>query len=393
VIAVLFFASGASCPFVRDLLSGGAGFDAFNAEYGVDPNSHQPVPGNELLTAFTSEWSKNLDFPPSELDADLKWDLWNSGITRLRGAVMGPCRFTNIASETCATPMTLQDLQELRNLGANLVQASHPGLFTQRPPYVVNETAQQFLDDLVGWAEQVGIYVVITMRTGPGRNESAITGFGGQPLTTVWTDQEAHDAWIEMWRYIADRYRTRPAVVGYNLLVEPHPNTLVDPQGSLTPLQYDEQYRDTLYDWNQFAREMTMAIREVDENTPIIVDSLQWANASWFPGLEPTGDPRTVYDLHTYDPDVYTSPEGAAIVGYPSVVEGVTFDRSWIEEHIRPVREFSMQHNAPILVGEFGLFRWVPNAADFIRDEIELFEQYGWTYTYWAWRTDEAGGE
>jgi len=29
--------------------------------------------------------------------------------------------------------------------------------------------------------------------------------------------------------------------------------------------------------------------------------------------------------------------------------------------------------------------RWVPNAADFMRDEMELFEQRGMNHALWVW--------
>jgi hypothetical protein len=38
----------------------------------------------------------------------------------------------------------------------------------------------------------------------------------------------------------------------------------------------------------------------------------------------------------------------------------------------------------PIYVGEFSAIRWAPGAADYIRDLIELFEEYGWSWTYHA---------
>ena len=323
-----------------------------------------------------------------------KWKLWSSGSTKLRGANLHPCRlFNSDSAGDCVELITRQDVQDLRNLGANLINASYVGLFTERPPYQVNSIAQTYLDDLIKWAEEIGIYVVIHFRTGPGRNEAAITG--GTPLTTVWTDQAAHDAWIQMWRHTAEHYHGSSVVVGYNLMVEPHVNEWLDPQGTLTPAQFHQQHEGTLADWNAFARDITTAIREVDVDTPIIVGSLQWASASWFPVLEPTGDTRTVYSLHTYDPDIYTNQENAPTIGYPSVVqvagESIDFNRNWLVENLRPALEFAQQNDVPIYVGEFGAFRWVPGAVTYVSDEMSLFEQYGWNYAFYVWRGDDVG--
>ncbi len=326
--------------------------------------------------------------PPVALAAD-KWALWTGG-TRLRGMDMHPCL---LYTETgCTQAISRQDVQELRDLGANLINASYPGIFTETPPYELNQTALAYLDDLVGWAEEVGFYVVIHFRTGPGRNEGAITG-EGSPLFAVWTEQAAHDAWVEMWRFTAERYRRSPAVIGYDLMVEPHPNTLMDPDYELEPAAAQAQMAGTLLDWNAFAAEITAAIRQVDPDTPIIVNSLSWGSAEWFAALQPTGDPHTVYSLHAYDPDVYIIQEGETNIRYPDVVddygETITFDRAWLEENYRPVRQFAQQHNVPIYVGEFGALRWVPDVTTFLYDQMDLFEQYGWNYAVYVWRGDE----
>ena len=319
-----------------------------------------------------------------------KWDLWAGG-TRLRGVDLHPCRL--FGADSCLEPITRQDVQDLRDLGANLINASYPGIFALEPPYEVNPETLAYLDDLVGWAEEVNIYVVIHFRTGPGRNEAAIHLARGA-IFDVWNDQSAHDAWGDMWRFTAERYGDSPVVIGYNLMVEPHPNVLIDPDGELEPVAVQEQAEGTLMDWNAFAAEVTAAIREVDPSTPIVVNSLNWGAAEWFPALEPTGDPHTVYSLHAYDPDVYVAQDvGEISISYPDVVEDygeeITFDCTWLEANYQPALEFGRAHGVPVYVGEFGAMRWVPGAVAFLLDQTELFEEYGWNYAVYVWRGDE----
>jgi len=355
----------------------------------------QPPPAAEVTPAGPGEGEPTQEQPPAPRPSTAgpvtgKWDLWTGG-TQLRGADLHPCRV--FAYGECTQLITRQDVQDLRGLGANLINASYPGLFTEQPPYQVDPAALAYLDDLVGWAEEAGSYVVFHFRTGPGRNEAAIHLAHGA-LYDVWTDQAAHDAWLEMWRFTAGRYRDNPVVIGYNLMVEPHVNTLIDPDWELDPEAVQARAEGTLMDWNAFAAEMTAAIRQVDPDTPIIIDSLNWADSAWFPALRPTGDPRTVYSLHAYNPDLYTNQDqGDMSISYPDVVqddgEQITFDRTWLEEDLRPALEFSQKHDVPIYVGEFGAFRWVPGAVEFYRDQIALFEQYGWNYALYVWRGDE----
>ncbi|MHC4444243.1 MAG: cellulase family glycosylhydrolase [Planctomycetota bacterium] len=358
---------------------------AQQTQYTINISSVSFANGSTLGSPYTFSFTTIGDV----ISVSDKWELWSSGQTLLRGADLHPCTVTNTENFTCATPTTKQDVQALRNMGANLINASYPGLYNEQPPYDVNTTAQQYMDDLINWAEEIGIYVVIHVRTGPGRNAEAITNTTGNPLWTVWTDQAAHDAWIAMWRYMAQRYSNSPVVIGYHLMVEPHVNSWLDPQATLTPQAFNQQHAGTLGDWNNFAAQITAAIRQVDTQTPIIINSLQWANASWFPALVPTSDARTVYSVHPYDPDIYTAQEDNAPVSYPSTVEGTNFNRDWLVNNLQPVLNFAQQHNVPIYVGEHGLFRWVSNGAAFISDLTGLFEQYGWNYAYYVWRGDE----
>ncbi len=360
---------------------------------GCDLASPDPGSGNGTIAPESTAAP-----PATGIGGDTtKWDLWSSGQTRLRGADLHPCALFDEEDNVCRVPIGQQDVQDLRDMGANVINASYEGLFEQQPPYGLDAERQQEMDDLIAWAEDVGIYVVINARTGPGRNEAAIqVGLGLPTLTTVWTDRSAHDAWIDMWRYMADRYADSPVVIGYDLMVEPHVNTWVDPNGALSPTAFQEQHAGTLADWNAFAQEITTAIREVDSETPIVIDSLSWASASWFPALRPTTDARTIYSPHFYDPDTYVSQESQSTdISYPSTVvdagERIEFNREWLATDMEPVVAFSRGHDVPIYVGEFGAFRWVPGGAAFIADEVELFEESGWNYAYYVWRGDVVG--
>ena len=56
-----------------------------------------------------------------------------------------------------------------------------------------------------------------------------------------------------------------------------------------------------------------------------------------------------------------------------------------------PVIEFQKKYAARIFVGEFSAVRWAPDgsAYRYIKDCIELFEEYKWDWTYHAFRSFE----
>ena len=115
--------------------------------------------------------------------------------------------------------------------------------------------------------------------------------------------------------------------------------------------------------WNTLAKRITTAIREVDQQTPIIVDSAGYGYPQRFADLEPTGDAWTVYAVHMYSPRHFTHQKPEAPVTYPGVVAKhvepeENWDRKTIEKTLAPVREFERKYHVPIFAGEFGCSRW-----------------------------------
>ena len=332
-----------------------------------------------------------------------KWALWSVG-TQLRGANIYQRRVYEELDGTefmgagpVGPPYTPEDFDRLAALGANYVNISHPGFFGEDPPYALDLTIQSNLDNLLAMIAQADMFAVISFRTGPGRSE--FTFFHGDDDSwfdesyyndLVWKRQGAQDAWVAMWRYAAERYRHNPIVVGYDLMVEPNSNDMwLD---IWEPDEFYPAYANTLYDWNQLYPRISTAIREIDTNTPILIGGLSYSAVEWLPYLEPTGDPRTVYTAHQYAPFVYTHQESDEIeYTYPGEFDtdwdGIDddFDQAWIDDLLTTMDTFAATHNVPVAVNEFGVVRWVPGAAEFMDDQMDLFEQRGMNYALWLW--------
>lgn len=170
-------------------------------------------------------------------DAEYKWELWVDG-TQLRGANIYQRRvypeldgLTFMGPGPVGPPYIQEDFDRLAALGANYVNISHPGLFTETPPYTLDQDIQDNLDNLLNMIAEADMFAVIAFRTGPGRSEFTFfwdevgDWFDESYLNdAMWQDQTAQDAWVAMWRYTAERYRDNPIVVGYDLMVEPNSN-------------------------------------------------------------------------------------------------------------------------------------------------------------------------
>jgi hypothetical protein len=259
--------------------------------------------------------------PIPEYAAGNKWSLW-VGATQLRGAdiyqrVVIPELDGDefLGSGPFGPPYTQEDFNHLAELGANYVNISGPGLFNWEPPYGIDEQAVAHMDKLLEMAAKADMFVVITARSGPGRSPFAITRWVEEDdpdllVENIWEDEAAQRAYADMWRWTAERYRDNPIVVGYDLMCEPNSTAKFE---IWEPEEFYEDYGGTTHDWNTFHPLITEAIREVDSDTPILVSAEGWGGVLWLPYLEPTGDPRTVYMVHQYEPqDQYTHQEPPA---------------------------------------------------------------------------------
>ena len=308
-----------------------------------------------------------------------KWALW-SGNTCLRGANVWqrtniPAIYGSILGTGLIGPHFPQtDFNNLAALGANVVFISHPGLYYETPPYAPNPDAQTNLDSLLTMVQNANMYAVISFRTGPGRSEEDISPQATLPaINSVWTTPAEQTAWVDMWKYTAGRYKNNPVVVGYDLMVEPHFN-------SPLPLTSD---------WNALAKNITNAVRAVDGNTPILIGGMNYSAAFALAALTPTGDSKTVYTVHQYDPTPYTLQPSVGLLTYGTSLAD-TYTRLDLLTIFSDVATFKSSHvGVPVGVSEFGVKRFQPGVVQFLDDEMGIMENNGLNYSIWDWETTD----
>jgi hypothetical protein len=334
-----------------------------------------------------------------------KWQMWSGG-TNLRGANIYQRRIyieldgsEFMGSGVIGPPFTQEDFDRLSEMGANYVNISHPGIFDETPPYQLSAAILDNLQQLVEKIGKADMFAVISFRTGPGRSE--FTFFWGEGEDwfdagyyndTIWTDISAQAAWIEMWQETARQFADNPYVVGYDLMVEPNSNDVWF--DIWDPVDFYLLYAGSLYDWNQLYPRVSDAIREVDNDTPILMGGMSYSSVKWLPYMEITGDPRTVYTFHQYQPHLYTHQAVDGTYTYPGYIDtdwdGIDeyVDKSWLDRLLSNADEFIAGKGGGTVVvacNEYGIVRWVPGAAVFMDDLMDLFEQRGFNYALWEW--------
>jgi len=229
------------------------------------------------------------------------------------------------------------------------------------------------LDAILPSARRYGIKIVVDMHVGPGTSVNQLLS------NQLSWEPEMQQLLADVWREIAQKYRNEPAIYGYDLLNEPREeNYVYTPGGGL--------------DWNRLAEKVARAIREVDPDRPIIVESAQWGSAAGFENLIPIDVPGIIYSFHIYSPAEYTHQgihNRPAGIAYPDEIAGKQWNKGMLEKEMAPVIEFQKKYHVPIYVGEFGVARWAPGAEQWLGDAISIFEKYGWDWSYHAFREYE----
>ncbi len=228
------------------------------------------------------------------------------------------------------------------------------------------------LAQVLDWCVARGMKVCVDLHATPGGIRA------GDRATAMLYDKRLADAYVETWRRIATRcahivQTMGPVLYGYDLVNEPK-------QIAFAPVSY----------WN-IQRRAAEVVRAIDPATPIIVESNVSASPTAFAYLRPLPMDNVIYQLHMYAPGDYTHQgvgralrkDGRAIV-WPDPSRG--WDIEYLRRVLEPVREFQRRHRCRIYVGEFSAIAWAPGADQYLRDCISLFEEYGWDWTYHAFR-------
>ena len=76
----------------------------------------------------------------------------------------------------------------------------------------------------------------------------------------------------------------------------------------------------------------------------------------------------------------------AAALVLSLLAEKKGWNKDYLRAQLKPVLEFQRKTGCRIYVGEFSAVAWAPGADAYLRDCIDLFEEYGWDWTYHAFR-------
>lgn len=296
---------------------------------------------------------KKVAYPPEVL---------RKGQRSLRGVMLpgGPCKEDDFKTLQ-AWGATLARYQMTRNfaaIGADRDLAEYDRWLDGKLDHLER--------DVLPWAAKYGVKIVVDLHCPPGGRDS-------DKDCSMYHDAKYADHFIACWKRIASRFKERPEIYGFDLINEP------------------AQLRRALpgCDYWSLQRRAAEAVRAIDPVTPIVIESLEWDSADSFRYLSPLDMDNVIYQVHMYQPgefthqgvhakDVYTRHK------WPDPAK--RWNRDYIRARLAPVRAFERKHNAKIYVGEFSAINWAEGADAYIADCIAVFNEYGWDWTFHAFR-------
>ena len=268
---------------------------------------------------------------------------------------------------------------DIRTYGANLVRVFFPfKRCSNCDRYGRSPEDVALLDDILLAAERHQLKVVV------------VSGFQELETGEIWKRADLQDSVVNNWRWFAERYASNTTIAGFDLLNEPN-------------MPWPHDWAENYVYWQPLVLRIVEAVRAVDQNHVVIVESAPGALAEGFKFLKPIKDKRVVYSLHFYAPHNIThqlvSKEWSRKIPYPAgieyglgewdVIEGVgRWDKDRLSRTLEPVRQFVKKYNAIIYVGEFSCVRWAPDgsAPRYVSDVLELFNAENWSWTYHEFR-------
>lgn len=259
------------------------------------------------------------------------------------------------------------DAAHLASLGLNSVRipVNYRHFEDDARPFELKEEGFARLDRAVSLLARHGLYSVIDLHAAPGRQNQHWHSDNPTHLAEFWRHRHFQDRAVHLWEALAERYRDRPEVAGYNLLNEP-----AEESGQVLLAFYERA---------------AAAVRAIDPRHTLFLDGNRYSTD--FSVFEQAGPlPNTVYTAHDY-----ALPGLESGTGYPGTTRGEYFDRDVVEQTFLRRTEFMRRTGTPIWIGEFGPQYSRDRSQDpwrlqLLRDQLEIYRDHGASWSLWTYK-------
>lgn len=242
---------------------------------------------------------------------------------------------------------TEEDVRDMARLGYNSVRIPiNSRLFLEEGPGLHwVEEGFLLLDRCLDWCEKHRLYAFLDLHGAPGGQTGANIDDSLDDRPRLLMDQDCFDKGIALWKKLAERYKDRWIVGGYDLLNEP-----------LRPKRKpeDTDVDDLLPRLQEFYETAIREIRQVDDRHLFTLEGHHWATEVDI--FCKKYDPKVVIHFHRYGclPDI---------------------------ESYRSFLEIADRWDCPLWLGETG-----ENVPEWFAAMYPLAEELGIGYNLWPWK-------
>lgn len=225
----------------------------------------------------------------------------------------------------------------------------HAGL---EAPYTIDPNLLARVDEVVGWAEAVGLKVIINVHHYDALNE----------------DPDTHEPRLEaLWDQLSRHYAGASDAIIFETLNEPH--------SEMTTARTDALNQRVL-----------SRLRQEHPDRWVILGTAFWGNLSALEASRPAYDPRVMLTYHDYSPMEFTH-QGASWSDYKAtnVRWGTREDVAEMMTELDKAVAVQERFGMPVFVGEFGVYEGVPieQRARWTRAMREGLEARNLSWCYW----------
>jgi endoglucanase len=293
---------------------------------------------------------------------------------------------TSGAREIQFSKYSKKDFENIKKLGCDVIRLPINLFYMTdgEADYTVDTLLFKFLDQVVTWAEELNMYLILDNHT-------------TDDMASKNHDLEAVLSGV--WKQIAGHFKDRSSYIIYEIMNEPNGITTAA--------------------WGKIQQTAIHSIREADSVHTIIVGASAWNTYNELKLLPLYTDNKLIYTFHFYDPFIFTH-QGAtwpvpslgplsgipfpynadSMPPLPDALKGTWIENSYknynnegtvahVKELIDIAVDFQKTRNAALYCGEFGAY--IPNCRDTDRiywySEVRKYlEENGIAWTTWDYK-------
>ncbi|CAN5738176.1 hypothetical protein BH11BAC7_BH11BAC7_09840 [soil metagenome] len=160
----------------------------------------------------------------------LMWEgwIWGGGFTAEKTiynnmqTVLGTAGANTFRDSIHQHFISRDDIREISDECFNVVRIpfNHTLLEDDFNPYVYKPAGWAVLDSILAWCEDYNVYAILDLHSAPGGQSNSFTA-DPDFIITLWNGAVNKNRTKRLWKAIADRYKNRGIIAGYDLLNEP----------------------------------------------------------------------------------------------------------------------------------------------------------------------------